>query len=131
MLLLLACSTVLDPTDTAFDDTATYHYDGATTIDAVEVSCLDGAHSATVTTVGWADEVRLRVIAADATEQTGTATKPTSYDPDGAWQVTELSVTGVPCDDATYHLEVTGPDSTDCRAWGFDPDSLETGCSAL
>ena len=132
LALLLACSTTTTPDDTGFTDTATYHCDGATSIESVALTCTDGLHVATVTTVGWFDEATLRVLDTTGADQSGRSTEPTSYDPDGAWQISDVAVTGPACDgELTYHLVVSGLAGTDCRAWGHDPDALETGCSSL
>ncbi|MCP4810617.1 MAG: hypothetical protein GY913_33170 [Proteobacteria bacterium] len=132
LLLSLACSTTTTPDDTAFEDTATYHHTEDPFIESIDVVCGEGAHTATVWASGWFDEVTLRVIGLDGTEASGSSTVPVDYDPDGAWQKSDVTATGVECTgDVTYHLAVTGLYGDDCRTWGEDPDALGTGCSDL
>lgn len=134
MLLLIACAGTSTDDVSAVVDTAEYHYAGETSIDTVDASCADGVRRVEVRTLGWSASQVLRVLTGDGDESFDFGAVPEAYDPDGAWQISVLESASECLDeDATFHLVVTDPDGAeaDCRAWGFDPDSLGTGCSSL
>jgi len=134
MLLLYACAGTVTDDNTAVVDTATYHYDGPTSIEAVTASCEEGLRSVEVRTVGWSASQSLRVLSSTEDQTLAFDAVPEAWDVDGAWQVSLLELASDCLDeDRSFHLVVTDSDGAeaDCRVWGADPDSLETDCSSL